>query len=71
MAEEGVGEEVEVVAVCKIESIENPDAAQRLCSEKMIFSKTCGKDKVKAGIYAIYTKPCLEGAIFEINDHYC
>ena len=28
---EGVEEEVEVVAVCKIESMENPDAAQRLC----------------------------------------
>ena len=29
---EVVGEEVEeVVAVCKIESMENPDAAQRLC----------------------------------------
>ena len=28
---EEVGEEEVVVAVCKIESMENPDAAQRLC----------------------------------------
>ena len=30
-AEEGEEEEEVVVAVCKIESMENPDAAQRLC----------------------------------------
>ena len=40
--EEEVGEEEEeVVAVCKMESIENPDAAQRLC----------WKEKYKAKIF--------------------
>ena len=41
-AEEEVGEAEEgvEVAVCKIESIENPDAAQRLCSKKGMKQQT-------------------------------